>query len=375
MRRARVLVVDDSATIRKLIGDAVKACPELDLAGVAVNGEAALERLDTAPDVVTLDIEMPVMDGLSALRAIRQRRPKLPVLMFSSQTERGAIATLDALAAGASDFVAKPVVEGPEEGRAFVDREVIPRLRALTRSVHEAPAEAKPPPPPRSAFAAAVTARPAPPPPAPRSTSRIEAVAIAISTGGPLALAQLVPALPADLPVPILIVQHMPPLFTRILADRLSGLSALKVREAKDGDLLEAGQVYLAPGGHHLVVGRAGALPVLRLDEGPPENSCKPAADPLFRSAAEAWGAGLLAVVMTGMGRDGCAGAERIRARGGAVLAQDEASSVVWGMPGAVVAAGLAEEVVPLAGLATAITGRVLRGRTAHAAPGARVAP
>jgi len=294
--------------------------------------------------------------------------------MFSSQTERGAIATLDALAAGASDFVAKPVVEGPEEGRAFVDREVIPRLRALTRSVHEAPADPKPQPP-RSAFAAAVAARPAPPPPAPRTSSRIEAVAIAVSTGGPLALAQLIPALPADLPVPILVVQHMPALFTRILADRLSGLSALKVREAKDGDLLEPGRVYLAPGGHHLLVGRAGALPVLRLDDGPPENSCKPAADPLFRSAAEAWGAGLLAVVMTGMGRDGCAGAERIRARGGAVLAQDEATSVVWGMPGAVVAAGLAEEVVPLAGLATAIAGRVLRGRGPHAAPAARVAP
>ena len=363
MRKIRVLVVDDSATIRKILGDAIAACPDLELCGTAANGQVALDKLDAAqPDVVTLDLEMPVLDGIGALRGLRARRPKLPVLMFSSHTERGAIATLDALAAGASDFVAKPRVESAADGQAFVAREVLPRLRALAGRHAEVRPGAVPAP------AAAPASNPPPHPASGPAGGRVDAIVIAVSTGGPVALAVLLPKLPRTLAVPVLLVQHMPALFTRILAERLSATGPLPVVEGKDGERVVAGRVYLAPGGQHLVVERRATGPVLRIDDGPPENSCKPAADPLFRSAAAVWGSGTLGVVMTGMGRDGCAGAALIRQAGGTVLAQDKESSVVWGMPGSVVEAGLADAVVPLGRLADEMLARVARGRHAAAA-------
>ena len=360
MRRIRVLVVDDSAVVRKLLTDAVTSSPDFELAGSAGNGQAALERLDAAaPDVVTLDVEMPVLDGIATLKQLRLRRPRLPVLMLSSHTERGALATLDALAAGASDFVTKPVLSGLAEAQAFMEREVLGRLRGLAGRP-ASPGVAAPSRLPPTASPPVAAARPRAPGMPPR---RLEAIVIGISTGGPPALAQLIPALPASLPVPILVVQHMPPLFTRVLADRLSSLGPLKVTEATDGAPALAGHVHLAPGGRHLVVERGLAGPVLRLNDGPPESSCRPAADPLFRSAAELWGDALLAVVMTGMGSDGRAGAERIRARGGSIIVQDKESSVVWGMPGAVADAGLADAILPLAALAGEITARLGIGR------------
>lgn len=347
MKRIRVLVVDDSASIRRLLADAIAASPDLELCGSAHNGQVALERLaQTEPHVVTLDLEMPVMDGLSALRELRVKYPRLPVVMFSSHTERGALATLDALAAGASDFVAKPKVGGPGQAFAFVEREVLPRIRALGG---RGPEE-------QAAAAARPTPVPAPAPwtrAAPRALpAAADAVVLAVSTGGPQALASLLPALPPRIPAPVLVVQHMPPLFTRILAERLASLGPNPVVEAAEGMPVEPGRVYLAPGGHHHMTVTPGTPPRIHLDDGPPENSCRPAADPLFRSAAEVWGRGLLAVVLTGMGRDGCAGAARVRERGGAVVVQDRSTSVVWGMPGAVVEAGLAELELPLEGLA-----------------------
>ncbi len=366
MKRLRVLVVDDSAGIRKVLSDAISHAPDLELCGTAPNGQVALERLDAAaPDVITLDIEMPVLDGISTLRALRVLRPRLPVLMFSSHTVRGALATLDALAAGASDFVAKPVVSGPAEAAAFVEHEVLPRLRALGGRAAELHGASSAPARPAAPAAAGGHAGPAPRPAgAPHHGSSLpplQAVVVAVSTGGPQALAAFLPALPRDLPVPVLVVQHMPPLFTRILAERLSGLGPNPVVEGATGLTAIPGRVVLAPGGaFHMVVkpGPAGTPPLLELDGGPPENSCRPAADPLFRSAAEVWGKGLLGVVLTGMGRDGCVGAARIRERGGAVLAQDRQSSVVWGMPGAVVEAGLADAELTLAQLAAEISRR-----------------
>ena len=353
MRKIRVLVVDDSATIRRIVVDAIAASEDLELAGTAANGQLALDRLrrDPSPDVVTLDVEMPVLDGISTLKALRVGAPRLPVLMLSSHTEKGALATLDALAAGASDFVAKPRASSVQEARAFVDLEVLPRLRALGARAVEAPA----------------APRPGPAPARPRHSGRVEAVVIGVSTGGPQALEQVIPRLPRQLAVPVLVVQHMPSMFTQLLARRLAAICALGVEEAADGSPVRPGVVYVARGGQHLVVAERGGQRVLRFDDGPPENSCKPAADVLFRSAAAAWGSGVLAVVLTGMGRDGCTGCEAIRAAGGTVVAQDQETSVVWGMPGAVVSAGLADGVFPLAAIAAEITARVERGRPAVA--------
>jgi two-component system chemotaxis response regulator CheB len=190
----------------------------------------------------------------------------------------------------------------------------------------------------------------------------VTAVVIGTSTGGPNALAQIVPALPADLPVPVLLVQHMPPIFTKMMAERLDKQSAISVQEVEPGVVPEPGHVYIAAGGSHMVVSRSQHEISIDLDDGPPENSCKPAVDVLFRSAAALWGSGLLAVVLTGMGQDGLVGAKAITAAGGSVIAQDEASSVVWGMPGAVVKAGLASDVVALDDVAGAIVRRVMRG-------------
>jgi len=362
-------VVDDSTAIRKVLSEAIGRAPDLELCGTAPNGQVALERLEAAaPDVVTLDIEMPVLDGISTLRTLKGLRPRLPVLMFSSHTVRGALATLDALAAGASDFVAKPVVAGPSEALAFVEKEVLPRLRALGgRDAGPTPPDARP----ADAAGGPASAPPRSPPAPPRLVGRtarapLQALVVAVSTGGPQALASFLPALPRGLPVPILVVQHMPPLFTRILAERLSSLGPNPVVEGIDGLDAAPGRVVLAPGGaQHMVVGHGvkGAPPRLKLDAGPPENSCRPAADPLFRTAAEVWGAGLVAVVLTGMGRDGCLGAARVRELGGTVLVQDRESAVVWGMPGAVVSAGLAEAELPIDALAAEVARRAGQGR------------
>jgi len=352
VRRVRVLVVDDSATIRRIITDAIAAAADLEVVGTAANGRLAIDRLraGVAPDVVTLDVEMPVLDGIATLKEMRKAWPRLPVLMLSSHTEKGALATLDALAAGASDFVAKPRASGLDAARSFVDRDVLPRLRALGG---------------RSTEVASPQVAHVPRPAAPRSTGRVEAVVIGVSTGGPQALEQVVPRLPKGLPVPVLVVQHMPVMFTQLLAGRLAAISKVPVVEAADGMTAQAGAVVIARGGHHMVVeGRDGAC-VLRLNDGPPENSCRPAADPLFRSAAETWGGGVLAVVLTGMGRDGLAGCERIRAAGGAVVVQDRDTAVVWGMPGAVAIAGLADQVLPIGEVAAQIVSRVERGRVA----------
>ena len=334
-----VLICDDSATIRGILSATLGGDPDLKIVGTAVNGEACLATIPTAkPDLVLLDVEMPVMDGITTLREIRRRFGKLPVVMFSSLTERGAKATVDALLAGANDYVAKPAGLDAREVADRIRVDVIGRIKSLVPRGAAGPGGRSGPRP------AGATAAP------PRAVrqDRIQGVVIAVSTGGPTALAEVLPAFVPDARVPTLVVQHMPAFFTAHLAERLAKTAGLPVREATDGEVVRAGEVLLAPGGRHLEIVSDAGQPRVRLTDAPPENSCRPAADVLFRSAVKVWGSGTLGVVLTGMGKDGLAGSREIVAAGGSVIAQDEFSSVVWGMPGEVVRAGLADAVLPL---------------------------
>ena len=350
-RPIRVLVCDDSATIRGILATTLDGEPDLEIVATAVNGRACLEALARAvPDIVLLDVEMPVMDGLEALREIRRLHPKLPVLMFSSLTERGAKATVDALLAGANDYVAKPAGLDAGDVAARIRGEVAGRIRALV--------------PHGGGLVGATPAAAVAPTPRPRFAQRREAVrgvVIAVSTGGPTALADVLSACAAEAGVPILVVQHMPAFFTAQLADRLTKLCGVPVVEGTQGMRIEAGSVVLAPGGRHLEVAADALGHRVRLTDSAPEHSCRPAADVLFRSAARLWGAGTLGVVLTGMGRDGLAGSRAVVEAGGAVIAQDEFSSVVWGMPGEVVRAGLADAVLPLGQVGVEIALRLRR--------------
>lgn len=357
MAKIRVLVVDDAVVVRRLVSDVLNADPDIEVVGVAANGVIALAKITQVnPDIVTLDIEMPEMDGLTTLQELRKRWPRLPVIMFSTLTERGAAATLDALAFGASDYVTKPSNTGSmDEGMERVRSELVPKVKSLCR---RAPSVVRPPVAPRPTSVSAPVTTPARPA-FPRSTRPVEVVAIGVSTGGPNALAEVLPALPADLAVPVVIVQHMPPVFTRLLAERLDAKSNVRVHEAQGGEALERGHVYIAPGGFHMVLDRRENGVHVRLNEDPPENSCRPAVDVLFRAVARTYGGAALAVVLTGMGQDGLRGARLIAEAGGHVVAQDEATSVVWGMPGAVVTAGVAQTELPLSAIAAEITNRV----------------
>lgn len=342
--KIRVLVVDDSAVMRRAITTALTKDPQIEIAGTAHNGRAALEALATArPDVVTLDVEMPEMDGLAALRELRKTHPRLPVIMFSSLTHRGAQATILALTAGASDYVGKPAdLANLSDAFRCLETELLPKVKIFGAQVLAQRSPASLPPEP---------ARPALPTPGRIRRGTMDAVCIGVSTGGPMALVQLFAAWAEPLTVPLLIVQHMPPTFTALLAQRLTSIGVMDVQEAQDGDRVEPGRAYLAPGGRHLEVVREDGVVRLRITDEAPENSCRPSADVLFRSAAKIYGGGLLGVVLTGMGSDGMKGCQAIRERGGNILVQDEASSVVWGMPGAVANAGLADAVLPLADL------------------------
>jgi two-component system chemotaxis response regulator CheB len=350
MPKIRVLVVDDAVVMRKLISEALSRDPGIEIAGIAANGHIALQKLTQVnPDAVTLDVEMPEMDGIATLRELRKTHPKLPVIMFSTLTSRGAASTLDALSAGATDYVAKPANVGSvTECIERLQNELVTKIKVHCHHVDA------------SAWSAARQG--APGPPAAVSGRRTgftapEVVCVGTSTGGPNALVQVFKQIPADFPLPVLIVQHMPPVFTAMLAERLTALGGLKFHEGAEGQPVETGHAYIAPGGKHMEVRQAGLQRRLHVQEDPPENSCRPAVDVLFRSTVLAYGAKVLGVVMTGMGQDGFRGCEWIRERGGQVVVQDEASSVVWGMPGFVAQAGLADKIVPL----DQIAGEILR--------------
>lgn len=327
--------MDDSAVARQAISRALTEAPGLRVGGTASDGRMALDAIGRSrPDAVVLDLEMPVMDGIAFLRELRATDPTLPVVVFSTMTSHSAAATLVAMSAGATAYALKPsALRG--EGSGDVDSELIPVLRAVLGT--------RPP--------AQVRLRRA-------GAGRVWAVVIAVSTGGPAALDTLLTALPAGLPVPVLVVQHMPSTFTAMLAKRLNERCALRVVEAVHDQVIAAGTIYIAPGGFHLAVGGTATAPRVRITEDPPVNSCRPAADVLFDTAARAFPGPVLGVVLTGMGVDGLRGSQQVVDRGGSVIAQDPATAVVGSMPAAVIEANLAYTVLPVARIAGEIIKR-----------------
>lgn len=376
-----ILVVDDSPTYRMILSRAVRNWPRANLVGTAGDGQAALALIEEKhPHLVLLDISMPILDGIETLRRIRAKWNDVDVVMCSGIDANQTGLTMQALSLGALDFVAKPQGESPAESFAALASTLNPLLdlahsRKRRRTVL-APAPAPraatiaptpgqrvaPRPVPIEAPAAPIRAKTPPVPSAPspppitgsrRPPSRIELVAIGVSTGGPNALQKLVPKIPGNFPVPIVCVQHMPPLFTASLAERLDRDSAISVHEGAEGMLLQAGSMYIAPGGQHMVVVRGGDGKLrLALHQEPPVHSCRPSVDVLFKSLLAPIQGAVVTVVLTGMGSDGADGAKGLRERGGWSIIQDEATSVVWGMPGAVHSAGADDEILPLESIA-----------------------
>jgi two-component system chemotaxis response regulator CheB len=351
--------------MRKIIASALQKEPSLEIVGFAANGLQAIEMVESLhPDVVTLDIEMPEMDGLSALREIRKKEKYLPVIMFSSLTQEGAQAAVSALTAGASDYVGKPTAPSFGVNQAFqiLETELIPKILGLARRVQRRRQKELVSPTQTGSTAVSGTEIAALPKgvlTAHRAltanrvkqavpSDTVSAVCIGVSTGGPMALMQLFSALQQPLAVPIFVVQHMPSLFTALLAERLNSACLMAVHEARQGEAVEAGVVYIAPGGFHMAPTRRGLKTTIEINDQPPENSCRPSVDVLFRAVAGLYGPETLAVVLTGMGSDGLKGSQVIHQLGGKIIAQDEASSVIWGMPGAVVGSGIADAVLSI---------------------------
>lgn len=377
-RPLRVLAADDSVVMRGIMAKLFRMhadgggaeLPRMELCGVAQNGVECLELVKRLqPDVLVLDLEMPQLNGMEVLDRLRVESPGLPVIMCSSYTDHGARSTLEALARGASDYVTKPAEQRDlTSAMLSLSQQLLPRIAALAkrgRSPGRAYASVAPQGGPR----AAPSAQPA------KSTGAIEVVVIGLSTGGPSALEQMLPSLPRDFPVPVLIVQHMPKLFTRALAERLDRCCALRIEQAYEDAVMRPGTVWIAPGDSHMEVAPRRAMIAegeailrsrsgrVRLHQQEPLNHCRPSVDYLFFSAARMYGASTLALVMTGMGSDGLDGARAVHDRGGVVLAQDEASSAVWGMPGRVSEAGIASATLPLSAIAGALEQRVNAGR------------
>ncbi len=361
----RVLIVDDSAVIRGLISKSLESESEIVVAGTAMNGERALRWMDSHPvDVVILDVEMPVMDGLTALQKIQEEFPKVPVIMASGLTSKGAETTVKALSLGAVGCIAKPQTGSAAESIRVLASELVTMIKAVSSKKTTN----------NSISANKIQTHSTPPIPQPHpSTSgkslfsknfkfykQPEVLVIGTSTGGPRALAELLPQIPVDFPIPILIVQHMPSGFTEILASHIQKDSGRTTVVATHNQPLESHMTYVAPGGSHLLIGENNGQKVTLISEAPPEHFCRPSVNPLFRSAAAHYGNSTLAVMLTGMGEDGIEGSHEIARAGGTIIAQDEATSVVWGMPAAVVHAGLADKVLPLSQIAVEIKSQCL---------------
>ena len=333
----RVMLCDDSSTMRRLVKTVFKRERRLQVVHEAKNGAEAVDNVvATCPDIIVMDVEMPVMDGVEATREIRKRFPSLPIVMFSSLTSRGAEASLDALSAGANDVVVKPAASGHiDQALSTLEKELITKVitladRSLARQSIRPPA-----PVPKRAHAQT-------------KLGQVHAIAIGVSTGGPDALAKLLKGVTKVFPVPVLITQHMPPIFTQRLASRLDSQTIHCVSEAVNDELVLPGKILIAPGGFHMIVKKVGPSIRVSLNQDEPEHSCRPAVDPLFRSVAKCYGPNSLGVVLTGMGMDGTYGAGVIKSSGGRVIVQDQLSSVVWGMPKRVIQAGHADATLSL---------------------------
>jgi len=371
----RVMIVDDSAIIRGIVTRWIETDPQIKIVGSFPNGLQAVRNIEkVAPEVVILDIEMPEMDGMTALPELIKILPGVQIIMSSTLTRRNAEISLKAMAAGAADYIPKPEstrMSSADEFRV----ELVGKVKAYaTKSRNRAglplppasapaasPASPAPAVPRAGASAAGARTSAAPParplwapPPGGKLTlqrqSNIKPAILAIgsSTGGPQALFKVIAALGPSLPVPIVVTQHMPATFTAILAEHITSVAKRPAKEAQTGDVLEAGKVYVAPGDYHMIIANEGTRKVIKLNQDPPENFCRPAVDPMYRSLAAVYGPAVLACVLTGMGADGREGARKLVDAGSTVIAQDEATSVVWGMPGAVATAGLAAAILPL---------------------------
>ncbi len=357
MEKIKVLVVDDSVVIRKIVSESLSLDSSMEVVGVAANGKIALQKIPILkPDILTLDMEMPEMDGLETLDHLKKLHPEIPVIMFSTLTQKGAAATLDALARGAVDYTGKP--SNLSNNRGGVDQirdDLIPKIKSICAKRLKRPIPTNN----ITAQKSSISTAPSPVKPVlaapPLGTSRIDCVVIGVSTGGPNALSELMPGFPANFPVPILITQHMPSHFTKLLAERLSAKSNITVVENEPGTLLEPGKAIIAAGDYHMTVHRKDNSLKTGANQDPPENSCRPAVDVMFRSVVQVFGKNVLAVILTGMGQDGLKGCEVVKKAGGRIIVQDEATSVVWGMPGFVAKAGLAEKSLPLDKIAPTI--------------------
>lgn len=347
--KKRVLLIDDGAVVRSALSLALAKDPDLEVSGTAANGRIALAKFSILqPDIVLLDFEMSEMDALATVRELRKKDAHVPIIMFSNLTEHGAAVTLEALSLGVTDYVTKPGRADMAATLDAISRELIPKVRALCHlpEVHNKLILAVKP---KTQAPPATASR------SPRLRSPVQIVAIGVSTGGPDALARVLPSLPASFPVPVVIAQHMPRIFTSLLASRLSAKSSLPVRECVSGEPLRPGCAVIAPGDFHMVLSQEDGCLHLRTHQGPKENFCRPSVDVLFHSVARTFGAHALAVVLTGMGQDGLKGCEALHGLGAQIYVQDEASSVVWGMPGLVARSGLADKILPLDQMGAAI--------------------
>lgn len=363
-RRIRVMIVDDAVVVRGLFSCWVEAESDLELVASLRSGRDAVAQVEqVAPDVVVLDVNMPELDGIAALPLLLEKKRDLIVIMASTLTRRNAEISLRALSLGATDYIPKPTSHQEVAGSDNFRHELIEKIRHLgararrfysapLRTIGTLPAKSSPPLQPRLPShdhgPIELRAMPSAPP---------RVLLIGSSTGGPQALNAIVANIASVIEhAPVLITQHMPPTFTAILAEHLARIAKCEVHEGRDGEPVHAGTIYLAPGGKHMSVARRDGIAVIAIDDGPQVNFCKPAVDPLFATAAAVWGAKALALVLTGMGADGLNGAKAIVAAGGAVMAQDESTSVVWGMPGQVAMAGLCSAVLPINDIAPRLT-------------------
>lgn len=367
MKKIKVFLVDDSLVIQRKLAGIVSSDPSMEVAGTAVNGRLAISKIsDTQPDIVIMDVEMPEMDGLETLTILRKSYPKLPIIMFSTLTGKGAEATIEALLLGADDYITKPSSLGGDSlPLQEIQSQVISKIKALASKVQSVKNDTITS---VSLHSALLQIEPKIKAPAARKTvsqiilpGRIDVLVIGASTGGPNALQAIIPNIPKNFSAPILIVQHMPPVFTKALANNLASKSSINVVEAQDSDLIFPGCAWIAPGDFHMGVLRDAQGVKIRLSKAPHENFCRPSVDWLFRSVAQVYGNHVFSIVLTGMGQDGYRGCEFVRSMGGYIMVQDEASSVVWGMPGFVAKAGFADEILPLNDIVGGISRIVFR--------------